>query len=248
MSSTQLQGREATGSADWEAYRRRYQRGEWRAPIFCDMILSDIALTPAPPAILDIGCGSGFDDDTRLQRRIIEAAGQYIGVDPDAAEGPQFHRALFEDAPLAPDSVDLAFAVMVLEHIADPARFWGKVHEVLRDGGIFWGFTMDARHWFRLASSWSERLRIKDLYLTLLRGRRGVDRYANYPTCYRANSPDQIRAHTGAFRSVQFINFQSAGQLNYYLPGPLRPVGHLIGRAEAALGRPGTILAVRAVK
>ncbi len=137
---------------------------------------------------------------------------------------------------------------MVLEHIADPGRFWDKLHSVLRDGGIFWGFTMDARHWFHLASSWSERLRVKDLYLTLLRGKRGVDRYANYPTCYRTNSPDQIRRYTRSFRSVQFINFHQVGQLNYYLPGPLRPVGHLVDRLEAALGRPGMILAVRAVK
>jgi SAM-dependent methyltransferase len=212
------------------------------------MILDDLASFPTAPTVLDIGCGSGFDDDIELQRSIVASAGRYIGVDPDAAEGPQFHRAAFEDAPIEPGSIDLSFAVMVLEHIADPARFWGKVHEVLRDGGVFWGFTMDARHWFRLASRWSERLRFKDLYLTLLHGKRGVDRYANYPTCYRANSPDQVRAHTGAFRSVQFVNFQKIGQLNYYLPGALRPVGHLIDRAEAALGRPGTMLAVRAVK
>ncbi len=102
MNFARLQDREDTGLGDWEAYRLRYRRGEWRAPIFRDMILADIASFPAPPAILDIGCGSGFDDDVRMQRPIVNAAGQYVGVDPDAAEGPQFHRTLFEDAPLAP--------------------------------------------------------------------------------------------------------------------------------------------------
>jgi SAM-dependent methyltransferase len=212
------------------------------------MVLSEMKSLAAAPAILDIGCGSGFDDDLKLQQRIIAAAGQYVGVDPDAGEGMHFHRTLFENAPLPPDSIDLAFAVMVLEHIADPALFWQKLYSVLRDGGIFWGFTVDARHWFRQASTWSERLRAKDLYLTLLRGKRGVDRYVNYPTCYRTNKPAQIRAYTRVFRSVEFINFQRVGQLNYYLPRILRPLGHAIDRAEIAIGKPGMILAVRAVK
>src|SRR3954454_16360243 len=102
---------------DWQSYLSRYRKGEWRAPIFCDIVLSDIGSFSSPPLVLDIGCGSGFDDDARLQGRIIQAAGRYIGVDPDANEGPQFIRTTFEEAPLEPESIDIAFAVMVLEHV-----------------------------------------------------------------------------------------------------------------------------------
>ena len=231
-----------------ESYRSRYRDGEWRAPIFCDMILDDVRSFPAPPVVLDIGCGSGFDDDLRLQQTIVESAGRYIGVDPDAGMGPQFIRSSFEDAPLDPGSIDLAYSVMVLEHIADPDRFWNKVHSILRNGGVFWGFTMDERHWFRLASTWSERLRVKDLYLTLLRGKKGIDRYSNYPTYYRANSPRRIRTQARKFRTVECVNFQRASQLDFYLPRMLRLLGHAIGRAEALLGLPGVILAVRVTK
>lgn len=89
---------------------------------------------------------------------------------------------------------------------------------------------------------------MKDLYLTMLKGRRGVDRYLNYPTCYLANSPDRIRSVTRAFQSVEFVNFQRTGQMDYYLPLVLRPIGRAIDRLEAYLGRPGILLAVRAVK
>lgn len=233
---------------DWQKYRVRYQEGEWRAPIFCDMILEDIATFSTPSIILDIGCGSGFDDDLKLQKKIVEAAGQYIGIDPDANEKSDFIRTLFEDAAITSESIDLAFAVMVLEHISDPNRFWSKLHSVLRPGGIFWGFTMDSRHWFRYASTCSEKLQLKNAYMDILRGKRGVDRYANYPTWYRSNSPAQIEQFAQQFRELEFINFQKIGQLNYYLPGMCRPIGRILDRIEMILGGPGTILAVRAVK
>jgi hypothetical protein len=89
---------------------------------------------------------------------------------------------------------------------------------------------------------------VKDLYLGLLRGRRGLDRYANYPTFYRSNSPAQIERCAHGFRSLEFVNFQRVGQLNYYLPRLLRPVGWGLDRLEMALSLPGTILSVRAVK
>jgi SAM-dependent methyltransferase len=211
-------------------------------------VLAEVASFPDPPSILDIGCGSGFDDDPELQRKILEAAGEYVGVDPDVDDRPACIKSTLEEAPLDPESVDLAFAIMVLEHVTDPGRFWSKIHSVLRFNGVFWAFTVDSRHWFRYASTWSERLHVKDLYLTLLRGRRGVDRYGNYRTCYRTNSPTQVESFTGQFRSVEFVNFQKIGQVDYYFPRLLRPIGHAIDRAESLLGLPGMLLGIRAAK
>lgn len=239
----------------WTPYLERYHRGEWRGPVFRDLVLADAkAITQSRGlTFLDIGCGRGFDDDATLQRTLATAAASYVGVEPDAgiALQPIFttvHHCPFEDAPIPPASVDIAFAVMVLEHLAEPQRFWDKVHEVLADGGIFWGFTMDARHWFVTASLLAKRTRIKDYYLNALHGGRGDGRYENYPVHYRSNAPEQILQYTHAFRSVDLLNFTRVGQMDYYFPRWLRPLGHALDRFAIRRGKPGSILAMRVEK
>jgi SAM-dependent methyltransferase len=237
----------------WKPYVERYRGGECRDRIFHDMILEDARRQRRPLTLLDIGCGRGFDGDVPLQHALARAADRYLGVEPDPAVTPadcfsELHRCPFEDAPVAPGSVAVAFAVMVLEHLAEPRRFWDKVWEVLRDGGVFWGLTVDARHWFCRASLWAERLRLKDLYLTGLNGVRGRDRYENYPVFYRSNRPGQVGRYTGRFRARHFVNFARAGQCNSYFPRPLRPLLTLLDRRTVALGKPGALLAIRVVK
>jgi hypothetical protein len=78
------------------------------------------------------GCGHGFDGDEALQRSIAQAAGAYLGIEPDESVmlGPyvtESHRCFFEDAPVQDGSIDVAFAVIVLEHLADPARLGVRV-------------------------------------------------------------------------------------------------------------------------
>jgi SAM-dependent methyltransferase len=238
----------------WSPYVARYRSGEWRDRIFHDMVLADARRLGPAPTILDIGCGEGLDGDVRLQRSIAEAAGQFVGIEPDIAVslGDQFteaHRCPFEEAPLAAGSIDLAYAVMVLEHLTRPQVFWDKLFEVLADGGVFWGLTVDARHPFSRFSLWADRLGIKDRYMDLVLGRASESgRYRNYPTYYRTNTPAQIVRLTRAFRSIEFINFARAGQGISYWPGPLRRVAAAIGTRSVRKGRPGTLLAVRVVR
>lgn len=236
----------------WAPYLERYRNGEWRDRILHDLILDD-ARRGGALTFLDIGCGHGFGGDLRLQQSLARAAARYVGIEPDAAVTPgphvtERHCCFFEDAPLPPASVDVAFANMVLEHLPEPARFFDRLHEVLREGGVFWGLTMDARHWFCGASLLAERLRLKDLYLDWLRGRRGADRYENYPVHYRCNTPRQILRYVRRFRACDFLEFACVGQLNYYVPRPLRPLTDWLDRRALARGKPGTVLAVRAVK
>lgn len=234
-------------------YLERYRQGEWRATIFRDLILADAARRPGELTFLDIGCGRGFDDDLPLQQSLAARAHRYIGVEPDAAMAvgahvSEVHRCLFEDALIPSGSIDVAFAVMVLEHLPQPARFWDKLFDVLKSGGCFWGFTVDGRHWFCRMSRLLEQLRLKDLYLNLLLGRRGPKRYENYPTFYRSNSPPQVLPLVQRFARADFINFARIGQGDYYFPRPFRPLARCLDRWALARGRPGTLLAIRVEK
>lgn len=244
-----------TDEADWLPFVERYQRGEWRAPLFTDIILAEMRrLGPCGSlTTLDIGCGKGFDDDTRLQAKIAAESGRYLGVEPDQSIAPNpifqhLYHCRFEEAPIEPGSVDIAFAVMVLEHLEFPDRFWSQLHNVLRHGGVFWGFTMDSRHWFSKASSLTKRLGIKDWYLNWLHGRKGDERYENYPVYYRCNTPEQIRRLTHAFRSRICLNFNRIGQLDYYFPRSLRWMGRRVDQYLLSRKLPGHIMVVRVEK
>jgi SAM-dependent methyltransferase len=237
----------------WDTFHDQYRSGRWRAALVHDLILADVWARGPKPTVLDIGCGRGFDDDPRLQASLASHAGRYVGVEPDT-EAPlgncfdAVYRCPLEDAAVAPGSVHVAFAVMVLEHLRRPQTFFDKIHTLLADGGVFWALTMDARHWFCTASQTAGRLGIKDLYLGWIWGRRGCERYANYPAFYRANTPGRIRQLARGFRDVRCANLAREGQLDPYLPRALRPLGRFLDRRAIGSGRPGPLLAVRLEK
>ena len=237
----------------WAPFVERYRRGECRDRIFHDLILADARECGKGLTFLDIGCGRGFDTDVPLQQSLARAAGRYIGIEPDPEIIPgdyfsETHCCFFEDAPLAPGSIDIAFAVMVLEHLKTPQRFWDKLHTVLKEGGVFWGLTVDARHWFCRASLLAERFKIKEFYLNQLFGKRGSERYENYPVYYRTNAPEQIRRFTRNFQSCDFLNFNKVGQCNFYFPRKLHPLVNFFDKRAVRLGKPGSLLAVRVQK
>ena len=238
----------------WGAYISRYRAGEWRDRIFSDLVLADARRLGSGPTVLDIGCGEGLDGDVPLQRSVALAAGRFIGIEPDTTIvlGDYFtesHRCSFEDAPMAARSINLAYAVMVLEHLPRPQTFWDKLFDVLADGGVFWGLTVDARHPFSWISLWADRLKVKNHYMDLVLGRSAEsERYRNYPTYYRSNTPAQIERLAKAFRSSEFINFARVGQWGPYFPTSLRWIADGIDERSIAKKRPGTLLAVRVVK
>jgi SAM-dependent methyltransferase len=238
---------------DVTPYLERYRAGEWRDRIFRDMILDDVRKAGEGLTFLDIGCGRGFDGDVPLQESIARVAGRFIGIEPDRDVHPggyftEVHSCLFEEAPVAAASVDVAYAIMVLEHLAEPQRFYDKLWDVLAPGGVFWGLTVDARHWFCRWSRGFDRLHIKDVYLRFLLGRRGEERYENYPVFYRSNSPEQIEPLARRFSSCDFFNFARVGQCSSYFPRPLRPFVNAWDRRSFRRNRPGVLLAVRVQK
>jgi SAM-dependent methyltransferase len=102
--------------------------------------LRSVLTEPAgrPARVFEVGFGSGA-----LLRKFLDAGAEVagadtgaLGVDVDervAAEGT-VHRLGVEDVPRG-EGFDLVFAVHVVEHVADPARFLAACRELLRPGG-----------------------------------------------------------------------------------------------------------------
>lgn len=244
-----------SNSSIWLPYLDRFAEGKWRAPIFRDMLLADIKRIKGEteqPTVLDIGCGRGFDDDLTLQQSLAEASGEYMGIEPDVEIplGSFFSRTcrcIFEQASIPENSVDLAFSVMVMEHIRHPAIFWEKLHTVLKPGGVYWGFTVEKRHPFAVLSLLMGKLGAKDRYLGLLR-KSESEEYENYPVCYRANTPAAIRNQTLKFSRTEFIPLRRKENMDYYLPRRLQCLGRLYGNLAHKLNLPISILVTRVVK
>lgn len=245
----------------WGEYQRRYASGEERAVIFLDMVrdearklaLSRSTANSKTNSILEIGCGGGFDHKPRLQEQLSILTENYIGIEPDTEIelDPSFtetHRCLLEETRLESNSISLATSVMVLEHVENAEDFWSKIYDLLEPGGVFWGFTVDARHWFVTASSLLERTHLKTLYLNLLHGKRGENRYENYGVFYRTNSPEDIYKLTAQFSSTDIVSFQKIGQLDFYLPKWLHWLSRIIDRFEINRRKPGPVIAIRVEK
>lgn len=243
------------GLFDWSKYFQRYQAGELRSSIFCDMIIDEIRSMDllGRATVLDIGCGIEFDGAPGLREKIAGSAGKYIGVEPDPMVEPssvlsEFHRSVLEDAQIDPSSIDVAFSVMVLEHVESPEIFWRKLHDVLKPGGVFWGFTVNSRHWFAFVSRLMKALKIKDLYLDRLHGKAAEDRYINYPVHYRCNSTRKVAQLSRDFSSLEAKTFHRLGQCNYYFPLKLRWIGSMADRVTMGLGMEGSVLVFRLQK
>jgi SAM-dependent methyltransferase len=231
----------------------RYRGGTCRDRIVHDLILADAARLGERLTFLDVGCGKGFDTDVPLQQSLVRSAGNYVGIEPDRSielgdSIKDVRRCFFEEADLPGASVHVAFAIMVLEHLADPQPFWDKLYDVLVPGGVFWAMTVDARHWFCRASIWLEHLKLKEWYLSWLMGTRGSERYENYPVYYRCNTPEQVARRAKAFSSVQTLNLSRMGQADELFPRFLRPLSRRLEARAIRRGRPGTLLLVRAGK
>lgn len=222
----------------WADYQQRFADEKDRAKVFHDFIIEEITSSNSDPCrVLDIGPGLGIEDDQDLQRSIAEHAGHMIGVEPDPAiPKPDFfdewHQTLIEDTDIPEGSVDIAYAYMVLEHISDPNKFLSDVCRVLAPNGVFWGFTINRYNIFTLLSKFLEDIKLKDVYLTLIHGERGEDRYLNYKTFYRANSMRDLAKAATNFQTMEYIPLWKSGQLDFYLPSyfrwPFRCIDHAL--------------------
>ena len=214
----------------WKIYEHDYiSRKKWLDTLFKNMIQDAIRLFDKP-TVLDIGCGHGIAGSVLLQSEIAEMADKMWGCEPDTSiqSNSCFHQVFpntLEESAIPKNSVHVAYSCFVIEHIPDPVGFFTKIHECLVEGGIFLGITDYRWSFFSTMSQIMEWTRLKELYLNLLRGQRGKDRYENYPTYYRANTAGAVKSHAPLFSKHYFAHWHQYGELNYYLPKALRPFG-----------------------
>lgn len=83
-----------------------------------------VAVAGRPPVVVDLGCGG-----------TKQYAGN-LGMDIFPAPGVDAVADLAGSLPLADDSVDVLFAVHILEHLIDFLPLVDECHRVLRPGGV----------------------------------------------------------------------------------------------------------------
>jgi SAM-dependent methyltransferase len=244
-----------TKSAIRPEWLEQLAQGQWRTPIYYEMVNSELARFGAAqrPTVLDIGCGKCFDGEVKYQKLIAEQAGKFIGIEPDESIEPsnvftQLFRTSLEGAPIPPSSVHIAFAVMVMEHLAEPSVFWNRLREILVPGGVFLAFTVNAAHWFAPVCRLSTLLKVKGLYLDVLLGTKGPKRYADYPVYYRTNTRARIAKLAEGFSSVEAVPCGPVGIVSYYAPPIIRPAVRAFDTLAYLLNRQRINLIVRAVR
>ncbi|MFI6481456.1 GrpB family protein [Nonomuraea sp. NPDC050663] len=87
-------------------------------------------LPSAPARILEVGCGP-------LGGHVAAMAAlghDVTGVDPEAPEGPPFHRTPIEELPDR-GPYDVVVASLSLHHVADPGQVVALLHSLLAPGG-----------------------------------------------------------------------------------------------------------------
>jgi SAM-dependent methyltransferase len=163
--------------------------------------------------VLDIGCGSALPE---ALKPITGRYGSLDGVDP--SDGIEQHRLLeqrwnapFEASDIPANAYDLAYTYNVLEHLADPAPFFRKLHSVLKPGGVFFALTPNGFHPFAVLSRSIELIGLKPYARQKIgHGENGAMAVNNYPAYYRCNTP------TAVARAIRGLNFKQV--TCYYFP------------------------------
>ena len=218
-----------------------------RRSLFVRCILEFLTARPEPRAALDIGCGEGLGQSGAFLTPIRDAVADLQGLEPDPNvevddRFDRVERALMEDADLPENHFDVAYAMLVMEHVADPERFMAAVHRCLKPGGAFLFLTPNRRHYFTVIAHAAKRLGIAETALRLVRPAAAVDDY-HYPVVYRFNRPEDILpiVEPLGFTTSTFAYVEEEGPRPYF-PGPLRPLYLLMRKKRELIRTPNRLL------
>jgi len=163
---------------------------------FIDLVFE---YTEASSRVLDLGAGSGWNPkyDTRLKGRCRQVVG--LDVDPKMKGNPRLDQAVLGDItalPLADETFDVVFSMMVLEHLPEPARCAAEVYRILKPGGHLLVITPNTYHYVslagRLTPHWFHRWYSRRMW--------AAQREA-FPTYYKLNT---LRSFPRPFEAVGF--------------------------------------------
>ena len=217
---------------------------------FTRLAIDECRQRSRPIAALDIGCGRGIGRRFEYVRAIREHVDEFWGIEPDANVKPadgifdHFETAILETATLPDNHFDLAYAYMVMEHVPQPRAFMQVAARVLKPGGVFLFATPNSRHYFTLIAKTAHTLKIDEVILRLVHGKAKKEDY-HYPVKYLFNSERQIAIASQdlGLRQPECIYLEPEGPKGY-LPGPLRPVLHVMNCKRRVIRNPRTLATI----
>lgn len=228
-----------------DSYNYRTTAG--RARVLTDLLVAQLSGMPRR-RVLDIGCGRGIQRNASLMHEVAAAAEEFWGIEPDPSIEPDpvithFQHATAEQADLPEAYFDLSFSSMVVEHVADPDAYLAAVARCTAPGGWHMFSTVNGLNHFAAVTKLAASLRIEDSLLRVLRGRSTTESY-HYPTAYRMNKPDQLRALAArhGFEEPEFAFIEPGQGGSGYYPGPLKLLSGAVGIKRRLIQRPDRLV------
>jgi SAM-dependent methyltransferase len=152
--------------------------------------------------LLDVGCGRGTikaEDPVSIRRQLFNfrgACARVIGIDPDPIGQTNVLIEEFRQLtdllhwPVESESIDVAMADFVMEHVEDVDGFLSEAHRVLKPGGVLCLRTPNVLSYFGLISTLiPNRLHARVASKTQS-DRTEID---VFPTRYRCNTRGKLR-------------------------------------------------------
>ena len=151
--------------------------------------------------VVDVWCGRGQhrEDPIRLRRELKILKGKCtrvlgIDVDPNAHLNPFLDefRLIPTDTPVFPiadATADLCVTDYVVEHVADPAKFFAECHRILKPRGYLCIRTTNVRSYVGLAATLTPNRLHARVVGWAQRGRQSKD---VFPTQYRVNTRHKL--------------------------------------------------------
>ncbi|MFC1601742.1 class I SAM-dependent methyltransferase [Candidatus Sumerlaeota bacterium] len=164
------------------------------------------ALLEPSSIVVDVGCGRGAyaEDKVAWRRNLRVLKGKCatvigIDVDPAASNNPfldEFRMLDGERWPIDDASVDLCVSDSVLEHVAEPEKFFAECRRVLKPGGYLCLRTPNVLSYFGLVSRLvPNRFHARTVAKAQTDPDKPLSRHDEdvFPTLYRCNTRGRLR-------------------------------------------------------